>query len=75
LTLNFREYRRKEDQVANTLLLAAANLLDDPELVERLHAVTWPDVPLATFREEMRVLTAGMRELDRLGSGNDSAEP
>jgi hypothetical protein len=61
--------------VTHALLLAAADLLDDPELVERLHAVTWPDVPLATFREEMRILTAGMRKLGRLGSDNESAEP
>jgi hypothetical protein len=61
--------------VTHALLLAAADLLDDPELVERLHAVTWPDVPLTTFRKEMRILTAGMRELGRLGSGNKSVEP
>ena len=59
----------------NALLLAAADLLDDPELLKRLHAVTWPDVPLATFREEMRILTADMRQLGRSGWDNKPAQP
>jgi hypothetical protein len=44
-------------------LLDAADTCSDPTLVDRLHAVAWPDVPLETFRAEMARLVEGLRRL------------